>query len=246
MTCKITAALSAVTLLLSVSFPAGASAASGGQQFGVYANGYPSAAEVDTMARGGVRWLRVVFPFVQIGAQPEKWDWSGTDAIVAEATSAGIRVLPVLFTVPSWLASKENRAPVHNRRARRAWSNFAAASARRYGHNGTFWKGHPTIAYRPITTWQAWNEPNLPFFWGGSPNVGRYVQLLRITRRSLRRSARSGCHRWPVPLPHPPEESFDGRLHAAVLSVSRGSGLFRHHVDSPVLAATAGGVGHRS
>jgi hypothetical protein len=40
--------------------------------------------------------------------------------------------------------------------------------------------------YLPITSYQVWNEPNLPVYWQPRPNARQYVQLLRATRRAIK------------------------------------------------------------
>jgi hypothetical protein len=40
------------------------------------------------------------------------------------------------------------------------WNFWVIAAVERYGYNGTFWNGK--INPRPVTTWEVWNEPNLP------------------------------------------------------------------------------------
>lgn len=158
--------------------------------YGVHATGYPERAEFERMAGGGVRWVRLVFPFRHIEPRPGEFDWSRTDRVVEYAVDAGVRILPVLYTVPPWVSANPNRAPVHSRFARHAWRRYVVETARRYGRGGSFWASRPDVPYRPIRLWQASNEPNVPFYWGGPTNVRKYVQLLGDTRWALRRADR--------------------------------------------------------
>jgi hypothetical protein len=39
---------------------------------------------------------------------------------------------------------------------------FVAQVVQRYGVGGSFWAENPSLATDPVTTWEVWNEPNLP------------------------------------------------------------------------------------
>ena len=77
-------------------------------------------------------------------------NWSAYDPIFEEAWKHGITVLPVL--------GGNARYPVEAEFS--SWAVFAKRAVARYGVNGSFWEGkaNPT----PVTTWEIWNEPNLP------------------------------------------------------------------------------------
>ena len=89
--------------------------------------------------------------------------------------------------------------PPRTAETRTAFGDFAAAAVRRYGPGGSFWDQHRALPYRPIETWQLWNEPNLSSFYrpGGRP------ERLRAPRAGGRRggpqrgSRRGGAARGP-------------------------------------------------
>jgi hypothetical protein len=61
----------------------------------------------------------------------------------------------------------------------------------RYGRRGTFWRQHPELPRQPVTEWQIWNEPNVPFYWDVAPGSARsfprgYVQLLKAARWAIK------------------------------------------------------------
>ena len=62
---------------------------------------------------------------------------------------------------------------------------FAAAAARRYGPNGSFW---PTCGCtpEPIQAWEIWNEENNGWWWGGDASAGTYGSVLQAARSALR------------------------------------------------------------
>ncbi|MGD0197551.1 MAG: diguanylate cyclase [Solirubrobacteraceae bacterium] len=62
---------------------------------------------------------------------------------------------------------------------------FAAAAAKRYGPNGTFW---PTCGCtpHPIQAWEIWNEENNGWWWGGTASASGYATVFAATRDALR------------------------------------------------------------
>ena len=134
--------------------------------------------------RTGVQLLRETFDWSMIETRPGRYDYSVYDAYMAATAKAGLQVLPVLFGRPNFEpAQRPAGAPVTATTtfppARLADSAaFAAALARRYGPGGSFWAAHPTLPAHPIRSWQIWNEPNLPVYWGGRPNAAGYVAML--------------------------------------------------------------------
>lgn len=67
---------------------------------------------------------------------------------------------------------------------------FAAGLVQRYGPQGSLWRERPDIPYRPIRSWQVWNEPNLSFYWPGGVDAAEYVRLLRATSRGIKAADR--------------------------------------------------------
>jgi hypothetical protein len=146
--------------------------------YGVTPADDPSSTEIARMGAGQVGTLRIFFVWGAVQPSPgAKLDWSHYDAIVGAAAKAGIRVLPTVYSSPSWAAQKPNYPPTNDRLD--DFQAFAKAAAERYGANGTFWSENPSTPKLPITDWQLWNEVNSPSFWYPRPNPGQYVDLLR-------------------------------------------------------------------
>ena len=90
-------------------------------------------------------------------------------------------MMPVLFNPPTSLTTTPaagraarllpDQRPGRDRRLRRQL-------AARYGNTGSFWAQHPNIERHPITTWQIWNEPNLPVYWRPHLSPKGYAQML--------------------------------------------------------------------
>jgi polysaccharide biosynthesis protein PslG len=94
------------------------------------------------------------------------YNWAGPDAIVSNAASHGIQLLPIMIGTPSYLSGCSSRdcavrLPVYSKAQRSSWEHFVRAAVRRYGPDGTFWDpSDPSLPYDPIRSWQIWNEEN--------------------------------------------------------------------------------------
>ncbi|HXS46811.1 MAG TPA: glycosyl hydrolase, partial [Solirubrobacterales bacterium] len=113
-------------------------------------------------------------------------DFSGTDAIMASASAAGLNVLPFLFGAPTWAVPLEKSLgsprflPVRNGKQRSGWKEFVTQTVLRYGSKGTFWAQNPGLLKRPIRDWQIWNEPNFKYF-VARPNPIEYGKLVTLS-----------------------------------------------------------------
>lgn len=173
-----------------------------GPLYPVTAPGFDLAPQFDKMVASGVESIRAVFDWSS--AQPYRsWShvpaadldqftdvngiptrFSEMDEIVAEASSHGMTVLPVVLYAPGWDASPHP----NNRFARPAspgpYANFLVALIQRYGPHGTFWQTHAPAV--PIRMWQIWNEPNINVFWPDHPYERPYVRLLRTSYKAIK------------------------------------------------------------
>ena len=150
------------------------------------------------MEAGGVGTLRLEFPWAVVDPEAPAggFDWGRFDPVVGEAARRGIRILPVLYQTPEWVAALDGHPGCadHCRDflptgdlAVLAWEEFAAAAAERYGRGGSFWDANPGIEPRPIRTWQVWNEQNSGYLTQPQPSVRPYARLVRSTSRVIRR-----------------------------------------------------------
>jgi hypothetical protein len=126
-----------------------------------------------------------------------QFDWTYTDADVANAARAGVTTMPYLIGSPPWLsgctdlgATCQHVPPTETAAERDAWTQMLTAVVGRYGPGGTFWQENPGIPERPISYWQIWNEPNLPPFMNGDRSLvpespARYAALLAISTPAI-------------------------------------------------------------
>jgi polysaccharide biosynthesis protein PslG len=173
------------TLLICLALASHAALAAPRAFYGVISANDPDAGEIARMGAGKVGTLRV--NFVWAAVQPtalSSYDWSHYDAIVGPAAEQGIRILPTVYSSPSWAANKPNYPP--SKAHMNDFRAFVQAAAARYGANGTFWSEHPTTPKLAVMDWQLWNEVNSPSFWYRKPSVKQYVGLLRVFHSGIK------------------------------------------------------------
>ncbi len=147
--------------------------------YGVITANDPDASEIARMGAGKVGTLRINFVWSAVQqSEGATYDWSHYDAIIGAAAQNDIRVLPTVYSSPSWAAQRNNYPP--NKAHMNDFRNFVSAAAARYGTNGAFWSDHPDIPAHPIVWWQLWNEVNSPSFWYSKPSAKQYVGLLQV------------------------------------------------------------------
>jgi hypothetical protein len=166
--------------------------------WGVVPQSTPSPEEFQRLKRGGVDSLRISVPWG--GVQPVKGaplSWGGTDELVGRAAAAGIEVLPFLYGAPEWAVPIDRAIgshpprylPVRTGQQRAGWQAFLQGAVQRYGPRGSFWTENPAIPWRPIRTWQIWNEQNFKYF-VARPNPGEYGKLVNLSYAALKAADR--------------------------------------------------------
>lgn len=175
-------ALCLLCLAAAVALPARADAQVPIGFFGITPQTSLSSRDYQRMGSLGLTMRIPVFWF-QVEPRQGVYEFGLLDATIAAAAAAGVRVMPFVYGTPAWLADEAAVPPLRGRSSR-AWRRFVARLVRRYGTNGSFWKGRP--APLPVRAWQVWNEPNFPIFWR-HPSPVAYVHLLRKTAATIRR-----------------------------------------------------------
>jgi hypothetical protein len=146
--------------------------------------------DYELMQKAGIESVRLPFAWSSIephGPSPLGSDWTGNDHVVRLAAEAGMRVFPVVYGSPEWVARSPERLPVANPWQRWAWASFLRSLTDRYGVDGTFWEENPELPELPFHLWEIWNEPNLVTF-AEDPNPDEYATLIRIAGRVLHRA----------------------------------------------------------
>lgn len=179
-----------VTLLIAGAFALapGASTVSSAEAkiaFGISDWGVLRGADFGPLGRNRVRVYRTPLDWDRIETSPGVYDFRGTDSIVREAAANKVRILPILFGSPSFIRSSR-KFPPRGAANLDSWSRYVAATAARYGRNGSFWRENPQVSFLPPRYWQVWNEEHLRFFWGTRPNTAEYLTLARRARTAVR------------------------------------------------------------
>ncbi len=150
----------------------------------------PTESDLQRMASAGVGALRDNLSWSVVEPTPGQRLWERYDGVFERAARNGIEIAPVLVGTPGFAARIPQYPPRASARA--GWTRFVREAVARYGRDGSFWRSRPELPYHPVTAWQVWNEPNLPFWWNGRPNVNQYLTLLTQTRAAIRsRDARA-------------------------------------------------------
>jgi hypothetical protein len=109
------------------------------------------------------------------------------DEFVAATAREGLRVLPMVLG-PQPGGAPAGQGAMEPPRSIAAYAAFATALVKRYGPDGSFWRTHPDVPRVPIHSWQIWNEPNIPAFWGGKPDPAAYAALLETASGAIRKA----------------------------------------------------------
>jgi hypothetical protein len=142
---------------------------------------------LDAIAAMRVGVIRETFDWATIETRPGRFDLRPVDVQVLAAARRGLTLLPVIQTTPEFRATTHRRigGPMQVPRRPKEIAPLVRAVVRRYGPDGTLWRGRESIA-RPIRAWQIWNEPNLPAFWAGHPDPAEYTRLLTVASRAVK------------------------------------------------------------
>jgi hypothetical protein len=121
-------------------------------------------------------------------SEPDDYQWSAIDSVLADAVRNGIEPVPFLYGTPAWVAQgldgRDCEAPdcglyaPDSPAALGAWRRFVAAAVARYGPGGEFFEEHPELPAAPVAAWQIWNEQNSESFYRPAPDVRGYAALL--------------------------------------------------------------------
>jgi hypothetical protein len=171
-----------------------ASAKSSRFTFGIIPQQDLDAHDFEAMHTAGARSLRIALYWAQVEPWSGAREWSQFDALVGEAASNGVSVLPYLYGSPPWSAAADGYACTtdcaiyapSSDASRAAFAGFAADAVRRYGRDGSFWEANPELPYRPIRTWQIWNEQNSSKYFAPAPDAERYAAILFTAADAIR------------------------------------------------------------
>lgn len=131
----------------------------------------PKPGEMEMLAAGGFRWIRMDFGWNGIEKEKGKYDFSAYDRLMAALDKQHVRALFILDYSNS--NYDEGLSP-HTDAGRQAFARWAAASAQHFKGRGILW--------------EMYNEPNIGF-WRPKPNVDDYAKLALEVGKALRQAA---------------------------------------------------------
>jgi hypothetical protein len=170
-----------------------------------------SNADLDRQAATGVGAMRENIRWDQIERSAGVYDFSKLDVIVGQMARRGLTMMPDLLYAPDFYTAKpagSTKSTQYPPKDPATMAAFATRIVKRYGTRGSFWcKPHgilsglqPLVAaltakpcdvpYKPITSWQVWNEPNYISWWAGNPNAAEYAQLLTVVSKAIHKADR--------------------------------------------------------
>ncbi|MGQ9525911.1 MAG: cellulase family glycosylhydrolase [Armatimonadota bacterium] len=131
----------------------------------------PKPGEMEQLAAGGFRFVRMDFVWEAVERQKGLYDFSAYDRLLSALDKHGIRALFIFdYSNKLYEADRSVRTP----EGRRAFAAFAEAAAKRYAGRGVLW--------------EIWNEPNLEIFWRPQPAVDDYAALVIETAKAIRKA----------------------------------------------------------
>jgi len=131
----------------------------------------PKPGEMEQLAGGGFRFIRMDFVWEAVERQKGVYDFSAYDRLMSALDKHSIRALFILdYSSKLYETDRSVRTP----EGRRAFAEFAAAAAKRYAGRGVLW--------------EIWNEPNLDIFWSPQPGADDYAELAIEAAKAIRRA----------------------------------------------------------
>jgi hypothetical protein len=131
----------------------------------------PRPGEMEMLAQGGFRWVRMDFAWGGIEREKGKYDFSAYERLMAALDPHKVRALLILdYSNPHY---DKGLSPASDE-GRKAFARWAAAAARHFRGRGILW--------------EMYNEPNIGF-WKPEPDVKQYVKLALEVGKALREAA---------------------------------------------------------
>jgi polysaccharide biosynthesis protein PslG len=130
--------------------------------------------ELDAAAKTNATWLRVLIDWHLVEPMPGAFDWGYVDHWINGARQRGLNVLGLIAYTPDW--------------ARTPGSYFSAPPI----DPNTFAAFSEKVVQRyrdRVSSWEIWNEPNVPLFFGHvSDRAARYTELLKAAYPAIKAS----------------------------------------------------------
>jgi len=141
----------------------------------------------------GAGWTRWPLYWQRVQPEPQRWDWTAYDTLVAQDVRYGLSINAVLLGKPSFASEgpvpsgldapvfsdeSDELAPGKAVNPANPWAVFVYEAVRRYRPNGAFARQQGWAAGQGIRVWEVWNEPDFEDFFQGS--IGDYARMLKV------------------------------------------------------------------
>jgi polysaccharide biosynthesis protein PslG len=132
-------------------------------------------ADFRVLESAGIDLLRIAFGWDGIEEEKDRYDWLFWDDFVETAVDRyGLTLIPYICYTPRWNASRQEdeyfwRSPPVDYDE---WGEFVFDLVSRYKDR--------------IKTWELWNEPDIEWFWTGTPE--EFARLLAVGAEAVRRA----------------------------------------------------------
>lgn len=182
-------------------------------------------------AAAGARWVRIDFSWAD--AQPTAGPiiWTTLDAAVNAARAKGLNVLAVIANTPAWASASDVDPSTHRNDLPIAggYATFVQLAVSRFKDR--------------VTTYELWNEENLPAFWEGTAT--QYVDLILKPGAAAVHAACPTCLVLSGGLSSSPASGYDSWLEAILQQAKDVIDGVAGHIyagfteDDPTLGVTA-------
>jgi polysaccharide biosynthesis protein PslG len=131
----------------------------------------PRAGEMNMLAQGGFRWIRMDFAWQSMERTKGTYDFSAWDRLMKVLEAKHIRAVFILnYSNPLY---DDGMSPASDE-GRAAFARWAAAAAHHFRGRGILW--------------EMYNEPNLNRFWKPKSDVQQYIKLALEVGKAMRRA----------------------------------------------------------
>ena len=128
--------------------------------------------ELDAASKTNAQWLRVLVDWSKVEPDKGKYDWTAVDRVIKSAKAHNLKVLANIAFTPRW--------------ARSNWFAFFTAPPKNPADLGNFTKVFAEKYKSSVSSYEIWNEPNLPLFFGWFVNAAVYTGLLKATYPAIK------------------------------------------------------------
>jgi hypothetical protein len=166
-------------------------ASDAGGFFGIASSATLDSEDLPLMVLTRVTTVRFLLGWSQLEPSQGTFDWSQSDERIGALAAHGIQPFPFVYNSPAWVSADPAHPPLDTASDRAAWTDFLKAVVERYGPGGSYWTDSYNQQFGsgakplPVTSWQIWNEPNLPHYFAPRSSASKYARLLELSREAI-------------------------------------------------------------